>query len=143
MKIQTIKDCKKAAQLIGVEVIDALTIAEAHGLSDNEEKTKREGLKRKLKTAKSQDERLEVLNETPKGSELEIEALIRLYQNARTQEERWAVLLEASAGSVIRFKIVRDIITHSTSKEELLKIYSENSLNELGEESIRKLCKIL
>lgn len=143
MKIRAIKDCIKAAHLIGAEGIDTLTIAEAHGLAENEEKTKRDTLKRKLKKAKSQKDRFEVLNEAPQGSELETEALIKLYQNARTQEERWSILYEASKSSGIRFKIMRDIIAHSTSLEELVKIYRENSLNEVGEEAIRKLCEIL
>ena len=48
MKIRTIKDCKKAAQLIGAEDIDALTIAEALGISENKEKTKRDILRQKV-----------------------------------------------------------------------------------------------
>lgn len=143
MKIRTKKDCREAAQLIGAEDISALTIEEAHGISENTEKVRRENLRLKLKRVRSQAGRWEVFNESPKGSEVEYNAFKKLYEGARTQEERWAVLLEKSSCSEIRFKVVREIIAHSTSQDELLKIYRDNSLNELGEEAMRKLCKLL
>lgn len=143
MKIRTKKDCREVARLIGAEDISALTIEEAHGISENTEKIKRENLKLKLKRARSQAGRWEVFNESPKGSEVEYHTFRKLYESARTQRERWAVLLEETSCSEIKFRVARDIITHSTSRDELLKIYRDNSLNELGEEALRKLCKLL
>lgn len=143
MKIRTKRDCSKAAKLIGEEDITALTIAETFGLSENEEISKRKAMRLKLETATSQKELWEVLDESSRGSEIELEALKKLLENARTQEERWAILSETYASSEIKFKIVREIISHATSQDELIKIYRENPLSELSEEALRKLCEIL
>jgi hypothetical protein len=143
MKIRTKKDCAKAAKLIGAEDITALTIAEAFGLSENEEISKRKVMRLKLETATSQKELWEVFDESSRGSEIELEALKKLLENAHTQEERWAVLSETYASSEIKFKIVHEIISHATSKDELIKIYRENPLSELSEEALCKLCEIL
>lgn len=143
MKIHKEKDCKKAAKLIGVDDITALTIAEAFGLLESEEGSKRKALRLKLETTTSHTELFEILNEAPKGSEIEFETLKKLLENACTQEERWAILPEATIGSEIRLKIIRALIAHATSHDELLKIHRENSLSELGEEALRKLCEIL
>lgn len=143
MKISKEKDCKKAAKLIGVDNITALTIAEAFGLSENEETSKRKAMRLKLETATSKKELWEVLDESSRGSEIELAALKKLLENAHTQEERWAILPETTTGSEIRFRIIRELIAHATSHDELLKIYRDNTLNELGEEAIRKLCEIL
>lgn len=143
MKIRTMKDCSKAVKLIGADDITALIIAEAHKLSESEGSSKRTTLRLQLETATSQTELLEVYNETPKGSEVELEALRKLLENAQTQKERWEILPEASTSSEIKFKIIRELIAHATSHDELLKIYRDNILNELGEEALRKLCEIL
>lgn len=143
MKIRTKNDCAKAAQLIGADDITALTIAEAHGLSESEDSSRRKFLEEKLGSTTSQKKRWEILNEAPRGSELELKALQKLLEYAQTQDERWALLPEATTSSEIKFKIIRELIAHATSHDELLKIHRDNSMNELGEEALRKLCEIL
>ena len=143
MKIKTKRDCVRAEQLIGAEDITANTIAEAHDLLESEERSKREVLEQRLGSAKTLLEIWDVFNETPSGSEIENKAFRKLYEGARTQEARWAILKVSSSYAETKFQIVRDIIKNSKTKDELIKIYRENSLNELGEEAIRKLCEIL
>lgn len=143
MKIRTRKDCARAAKLIGAEDITALTIAEAFGLSENEDGAKRKALRLKLETATTQEQLWEVLNEASRGSEIELAVLKKLLENTHTQGERWSLLLEASSSSEIKFKIIRELILHATSQDELIKIYRENPLSELSEEALRKLCEIL
>jgi len=143
MEILTIKDCAKAAQLIGAEGIDTLTIAEAHGISETEEHSKIATLRQRLETAKSFQECLGIFNETPSGSRIEHQVFEKLYKNARTQEERWDILNESANYSETRFKILQDIIFHSESKGELIKVYRANQTTEFGDEAIRKLCEIL